>query len=378
LRASFVLPERAGDLLGAAAEERHDKMEEGSLALGRERYQEEAFMTVIRTAAIFLIALGTAVASPCRAQTYPDHPIHLVVAFLPGGVGDIVARAIADKLATALGQPVTVENRPGETGAIGTRSVARAAPDGYTLLVGQTTEIVVNRVLVGDLGYDPDKDLRPVALIAESPLALSTLSSTLYTTLDDLLKASRANSRGLLFGSGGPGTPGHLAGELLRYRSKTRLTHVPFEGGGPALDGLLSGRVDFYFPVLVTAMPQIIAGQLKVLAVTSQRRAAPLPNVPTLAEAGVQDIDVSHWVGIFAPGATPADVIAKLNKAINEVLAQGEVGQLLISQGADVRPMSRDQFGEFVKMETEKYTLLIREEMCSRFWYGGCRGFVVD
>jgi ACS family glucarate transporter-like MFS transporter len=270
-----------------------------------------------------------AVMSPVSAQTYPERPVHLVVAFPPGGVGDIVAHVISDKLSVSLGQPVTVENRPGKTGAIGTRSVARAVPDGYTLLVGQTTEIIVNRVLFGDLGYDPDKDLRPVALITESPLGLAVLSSAPYATVNDVLDAARANPRGLLFGSGGPGTPGHLAGELLRYRTKARLTHVPFEGGGPALDGLLNGRVDFYFPVLITAMPRITVGQLKLVAVISQKRAPVLPNVPTLAEAGVKDINVSHWAGIFAPGATPPDIVARLNKVANEVLAQDEVRQQL-------------------------------------------------
>src|SRR6185436_14706657 len=199
-----------------------------------------------------LAALGALVAasnSP-HAQPYPSRPIQLVVAFLPGGVGDIVAHAVSDRLSAALGQPVTVENRPGSTGATGTRSVVRAVPDGYTLLVGQTTEIVVNRALSSDLGYSPDKDLQPVAFIADMPLVLATLSAAPYATVDDVVKAARANPRGLLFGSGGPGTPGHLAAELFRYRAKIRLTHVPFEGGGPALEGLLNGRVDFYFPVL--------------------------------------------------------------------------------------------------------------------------------
>ena len=318
--------------------------------------------------------------APCsaHAQAYPNRPVQLVVAFLPGGVGDIVARAVSDKLSAALGQPVTIENRPGSTGAAGTRSVVRAAPDGYTLLAGQTTEIVVNRALSDNLGYSPDKDLQPVAFIAEMPLALAVPSASPAATIDDLVKAARANPRGLLFGSGGPGTPGHLAAELLRYRTKTRLTHVPFEGGGPALEGLLNGRVDFYFPVLVTAMPQITSGQVKALAVTSAKRLPSLPNVPTLSEANIRDIDVSHWVGIFAPGGTPADVVAKLNKAVNDVLAQPDVKQRLVAQGADVRPMSVDQFSAFLKAETDKYAILIRQVMCSRLWYGGCGGFVMD
>jgi tripartite-type tricarboxylate transporter receptor subunit TctC len=329
-------------------------------------------------AVMFAVIAAAAAAFQAHAQTYPSRPIELVVAFLPGGVGDIVARAIADKLSAALGQAVTVENRPGLTGSAGTRSVVRAAPDGYTLLVGQTTEIVVNRALSGNLGYDPDRDLRPVALIADVPLALAVLSSAPYSSVGDVVNAARASSRGLLFGSGGPGTPGHLAGELLRYRTKARLTHVPFEGGGAALEGLLNSRVDFYFPVLVTVMPQIASGQVKALAVTSAKRAPTLPNVLTLAEAGIPNIDVSHWVGIFAPGGTAPEVVARLNRAVNDVLAQPEVRQRLTGQGADVRPMSIDQFTAFVKSETDKYALLIREEFCSRLWYGGCSGFIMD
>ncbi len=327
-------------------------------------------------AAVAAVIVATAV--PCQAQSYPSRSIALVVAFPPGGVGDIIARAVSDKLSASLGQQVTIENRPGLTGSAGTRSVVRAAPDGYTLLIGQTTEMVVNRALSSELGYNPDRDLRPVAFVAEAPLALATLNAAPYSTVDDIVKAARASSRGLLFGSGGPGTPGHLAGELLRYRTKTRLTHVPFEGGGAALEGLLNGRVDFYFPVLVTAMPQITSGQVKALAVTSEKRVATLPNVPTLAQAGVPNIDVSHWVGIFAPGGTAAEVVTKLNQAVNDVLAQPEVRQRLVSQGADVRPMSVDQFTAFVKAETEKYALLIRAEFCSRLWYGGCGGFIMD
>jgi len=337
-------------------------------------------MTLTRFPAILLTVIAGlfAVQDSAYSQSYPNRPIQLVVAFLPGGVGDIVARAVSGKLSTALGQPVTIENRPGSTGTAGTRSVVRAAPDGYTLLVGQTTEIVVNRALSGDLGYSPDKDLQPVAFIAEMPLALAVPNASSAATVDDLVKAARANPRGLLFGSGGPGTPGHLAAELLRDRTKTRLTHVPFEGGGPALEGLLNGRVDFYFPVLVTAMPQITSGQVKALAVASAKRLPTLPNVPTLTEANIRSIDVSHWVGIFAPGGTLADVVAKLNKAVNDVLGQSDVRQQLVSQGADVRPMSVDEFTAFVRSETDKYAILIRQEMCSRLWYGGCRGFVMD
>jgi tripartite-type tricarboxylate transporter receptor subunit TctC len=329
---------------------------------------------------LFAAIAGVSVATValCKAQTSPAGPVQLVVAFPPGGVGDLVARIIADKLAGTLGQSVTVENRPGGTGAIGAQSIARAAPDGRTLLLGQTPEIVVHRALVGDVGYLANKDLQPVALVAVIPLVLAARSDAPYASVDELLKAARASPRGLLFGSGGPGTPGHLAGELLRSRTGARLSHVPFEGGGPALEGLLNRRVDFSFPVLLTALPQITAGQAKALAVTSAKRSPALPNVPTLSEAGVKDVDVSHWVGIFAPAGTPGEIVTKLNQAINQILAQPEVRDRLVGSGAEVTPMSADQFAGFVRSEASKYVLLITREFCSRPLYGGCVGFPTD
>jgi len=312
---------------------------------------------------------------PASAQTYPTKPVQVVVAFPPGGVGDIVARAVSDKLARALGQPVTVENRPGSAGLIGTQSVMRAAPDGYTLLAGQTTEIVVNKVLGAELPGAPEKPLKPIALFAVMPLVLAVPAGSPYSSPDDLAKAAGESRRGLSFASGGPGTPGHLAAELLRARTKARFTHVPFDGGGPALEGLLQQRVDFYFPVLVTAMPQIKSGQIKPLAITSAKRSPVLPDVPTLAEAGVRDVEVTHWVGLFAPGDTPSDIAGKLNQAANQALSDPEVKQRLADSGAEMTPMSADQFAGFLETETDKYTNLIRAEFCSNLWYGGCGGF---
>jgi tripartite-type tricarboxylate transporter receptor subunit TctC len=335
--------------------------------------------TLMRSGLAYALAAAMSLwVSSAVGQQYPSRPVQMVVAFPPGGVGDLVARFIADKLASALGQPVNIENRPGETGTIGTNSVIRSAPDGYTLLAGQTTEIIVNRVLAGELRYNPDSDLRPIALLAISPVVLTTQANAPYSSVDELVKAARETRRGLLFGSGGLGTPGHLAGELLRARTKARLSHVPFEGGGPALEALLNGRVDFYFPVLLTAMPQIASGQIKALTIASSKRSPTLSNIPTLAEAGIRDIDVNHWVGIFAPARTPDAVVARLNTSVRDVLAQPDVKERLRSSGADLTPMSVDEFRAFLKAETDKYTLLIRQEFCSRLWYGGCGGFPMD
>src|SRR5439155_8525205 len=279
--------------------------------------------------AAFAVGFGlTALAavSLVQAQNFPDHAIQLVVANPAGGAGDIIGRAISDKLTTALGQPVTLDYRAGASGAIGARSVARATPDGYTLLVGQTTEIVINRTLAKELGYDPDRDLVPVAFLAAMPLALIVPASAPYSTVEQLIQASRSSPRGLLFASTGPGTPGHLAGELLKGKTDSRLTHVPYDGGAAALDAVLNNRVDFHFQALPTAMPQVIAGKLKILAVSSAKRSPAVPDVPTVAEAtGLKGFDVTLWAGIFAPRNTPAAVVMRLNQEINSVLNQPDV-----------------------------------------------------
>jgi len=281
-----------------------------------------------------------------------------------------------DKLAAALGQPINIDYRPGASGAVGTQSVVRAAPDGYTLLVGQTVEIAVNHALVKDLGYDPAKDLQPVALLAVIPVALVVPSSAPYASVGDLLKGSRSSSRGLLFASGGVGTTGHLAGELLRLRTSSRFVHAPFEGAAAASNALLEGRVDFYFEPFPLAIPQVKAGKLKMLAQASTKRALAAPNVPTVAEqTGIRNFDITAWVGIFAPRSTPPEIVTKLNQAINEVLAQPEVRERLISAGAEIAPMSVAQFGDFVRSEIRKNTDLLSEDFCSRVLYGGCEGF---
>jgi tripartite-type tricarboxylate transporter receptor subunit TctC len=324
-----------------------------------------------------LLAIVTAVATPQFgfAQAYPIRPVQLVNTAAEGGAGDFVARLLAEKLARPLGQPVNFENRPGASGITATRGVARAAPDGYTLLVGHTAELAIHQHLVKDLGYDPEKDLQPISLIAVFPLALVVKSTVVQPTLGEFLAQSRASSRGLLFASSGTGTPGHLASELLRLRTGARLSHVPYDGGGPALQDLLQGRVDFYFSSLAAAMPHLSAGQLKALALSTVRRSAALPNVPTVQEAGIRDFNVALWIGVFAPRGTPRDVVARLNREINQVLAQPDVRERIEREGGELVPMSVDQFTAFVRSEAGKFGDLLREEFCSRMLYGGCLGF---
>ena len=327
--------------------------------------------------AVLAAAILAAVALPSWAQPYPSRPVQLIVGYAQGGTGDFVARLLAEKLTVTLGQPINVENRPGASGTSAAQSVAHAAPDGYTLLVGQPGEVSINPMLMKDVGYDPAKDLQPVALAALSPLALVVQSTAPYSTIGEMTTASLSAPRGLSFASPGPGTPGHVAVELLRPRTKSRLNHVPFEGGGPALDALMAGRVDMYFAVLPSAMPLITDGKLKILGVSSAKRSLAAPTVPTVAEqTGIRGFDLTNWVGVFAPRGTPADVVQRLNRDINQALGQPDTIERLVRHGAEAAPMSVDQFASFLRSEIGKYEVLLRDEFCAKFLYGGCAGFV--
>jgi tripartite-type tricarboxylate transporter receptor subunit TctC len=307
-----------------------------------------------------IAAMLGVIAQPAQAQPFPGRTIHLVVPYAPGGTGDIVARLISDKLAAALGQSVVVENRPGASGAIGTQSVVSAAPDGHTLLVGQTAEVAINQHWIKTLGYDPEKDLQPVALATIVPLALVIPAAAPYATVPDMLKASA--TRALAFASAGTGTPGHFAGEFLKLRTNGNLTHVPYKGAGPALNDLLGGHVDFFFSGFPAAWAQVKAGRLKLLAVSTAKRSPAAPDVPTVAEAaGLADFDLSLWQGIFAPRATPKDVVARLNAEINKVITQPDIAAKLKDDGAVATPMTVAQFTSFVKAESDKYLEIIKQ-----------------
>jgi len=308
-----------------------------------------------------IAAAFAALALPALAQPFPSKPVHLIVAYAPGGTGDVVARVIADKLSAALGQSVVVENRAGASGAIGATSVVNAAPDGHTLLVGQTGEIVVNQYWMKGLTYDP-KNLMPVALATVVPLALTVPGKTPYASMADMFKAMQTSGKQFSFASAGTGTPGHFAGEYLSAKMPGKLVHVPYKGAGPALNDIIGGHVDMYFPGFPPVMPMMKAGTVKVLAVSSSQRSEAAPDIPTVAEAtGFKDFDFTLWQGFFAPRGTPADVIAKLNGEINKILRDPEVRQKLVDAGANVMPLSTGEFAAFVQAESEKYQRIIRE-----------------
>jgi tripartite-type tricarboxylate transporter receptor subunit TctC len=307
------------------------------------------------------IAAGLAATpQPVQAQAYPSRPIHLIVNFAPGGAGDILGRIIGNQLGIELHQSVIVENRAGAGGTIGARDVVNAAPDGYTLTVAQTPEIAINPYFMKDVGYDPLKDLQPVALAGVMPLVLAVPAKSPYATAADWAAALRAG-KAMTFASAGVGTPGHLAGEMLRLKLDNKLVHVPYKGAGPALNDVAAGQVDFYFPAYPSAVPLAQGGKIKLLAVSTVKRAAANPDLPTVAEVtGISNFDFPLWVGFFGPRGLPMDIAQKLNAAINKIILEPAINARLKAIGPEVRALSIDQFATFVRTDIAKYQEIIK------------------
>jgi tripartite-type tricarboxylate transporter receptor subunit TctC len=307
------------------------------------------------------IAAGLAATpQPVQAQAYPSRPIHLIVNFAPGGAGDILGRIIGNQLGIELHQSVVVENRAGAGGTIGARDVVNAAPDGYTLTVAQTPEIAINPYFMKNVGYDPLKDLQPVALAGVMPLVLAVPAKSPYATAADWAAALRAG-KAMTFASAGVGTPGHLAGEMLRLKLDNKLVHVPYKGAGPALNDVAAGQVDFYFPAYPSAVPLSQGGKIKLLAVSTVKRAAANPGLPTVAEVtGISNFDFPLWVGFFGPRGLPMDIAQKLNTAINKIILEPAINAKLKAIGPEVRALSIDEFGAFVRTDIAKYQEIIK------------------
>jgi tripartite-type tricarboxylate transporter receptor subunit TctC len=318
-------------------------------------------LSFARAVAAAALAGGLALVSlPAWPQAYPSRPIHLIVSFPPGGTGDIIGRIIANQLAIELNQSIVVENRPGAGGTIGARDVANADPDGYTLTVGQTPEIAVNPYFMKDVGYDPMKDLQPIALAGVVPLALVVPPNSPFSTVAQWVAALRANQP-LTFASAGIGTPGHLAGELLKLKLDSKLVHVPYKGAGPALNDVAGGQVDFYFPGYPGAVPLVQGGRVKMLAISTANRSPLSPDTPTVAEATeMPDFDFTLWAGFFGPRALPIDIATRLNAAINKVILEPDIKERLHETGAAVSPMSINQFTAFVRGEIDRYQAIIK------------------
>ena len=317
------------------------------------RFAIQLFIAPLRLAALF------SVSAAALAQFYPARPVTLVVAYAPGGLGDALARTIAERLTISLKQPVLVENKPGATGAIATKFVAKANPDGYTLLLGQTGEMAINTAVMKDAGYDPVKDFKAVALVGDSPLALVAPPTAPFATVREIAQfAGKGNVTS--YASSGTATPGHLAAEAMIGALKVEMTHAPYKGAGPALTDVLGGHVSFFFSSAGATFGHIKAGKLKAIAVSSSARMAALPNTPTVAES-IPGFQFGLWGGVFAPAATPADITALLNREINKVLAEPAAKQKIEDLGAIVRPVAPDEFADFVKRESAKYAGLVKQ-----------------
>jgi tripartite-type tricarboxylate transporter receptor subunit TctC len=307
---------------------------------------------------IFWWAAALIAAAPAAAQSYPDKPIKVIVPVAPGGGSDLLARQMASKLAGILPQPIVVENRPGGGGVVGIASVARATPDGYTLLhVGSA--MVMGASFRSDLPYDPVKDFEPIAMLAQIPLVLVVHPSFPSKTLKELIAEAKAKPGQLNYASFNPGGPSHLAGELLKHRAAIDMVHIAYKGSAPALQDVLAGRVPIMFDAISTSLPHIKAGSLRPLAVTTLVRSPVLPDVPTVAEAGLPDYYVAAWVAVFAPRGTPPAALDRLNTEFNKVLGDTEVRSALEKQGWVVVPGDRAALGKFVEAELTKWRQLV-------------------
>lgn len=305
-----------------------------------------------------LAAVATSLVAPAtRAQAFPSRVITIVVPYAPGGASDVIARLVGQQLSERLGQPVIIENKPGATTAIGTHFVARAAPDGHTLLL-TAPPFVIGRYATPKPQYDSLTDFAPICQATASPLVFTASAKTPASTLKEFIEHARANPGKLNYGSTGPMGLPHLAGELICRKAGITMQHVPYRGGGPVVSDLLGGQVDLYLANPIEVAPQFSAG-LKPLAVTSAMRSPLLPDVPTLAEAGLAEIDLSTWTGFFAPTATPAPIIDKLNSEISAILAMPDIRRKLNEQFSSPIGGTIAAFRAFLDREHATYAELV-------------------
>ena len=313
-------------------------------------------------------SLAALAAAPlARAQAWPARPVRIVVPFPAGGTTDIVARAIAPELQRAFGQPFVVDNKPGAGGNTGAAEVAKAAPDGYTLLMGTVGTHAINAALYPKMPYDPMKDFAPITLCAGVPnvLVLNPAFAQKHNieTVPDLIKAAKANPGRFNVASSGNGTSIHLSAELFKSMTGTFMLHLPYRGSGPALIDLMAGNCDLMFDNLPSALPHIKSGKLKALAVTSGVRSAAVPELPTVAEAGgapLKTFEASSWFGLLAPAGVPADVVGRVQQEVAKSLASAAVKERLVSQGAIPGGITPPEFARFIDAETKKWAQVVK------------------
>lgn len=325
-------------------------------------------MTTVTRTGLSLLALlfaSTAAlaqsASTGSGQAYPDKAVRMVVPFAAGaGSNDIMARLLAQKLSDNFGQQVVVDNRPGASGIIGTDIVAKAQPDGYTVLMMSLT-LTVNPSLFKKLPYNTEKDLTPVTAVASAPLMLVTHPSLPVKSVREFIAYAKANPGKLNFGSGGPGTTPHLAGEMLKTMAGIQVIHVPYKGGAPALADLVGGQIQFMCENIPGTLPFVKAGRLRALAITDTKRSPLLPEMPTLDESGLKGYEIVGWNGLFVPAGTPPVVVNKLHAAVVKALALPDVRERLATMGADGIGNTPQQFTAFIKAEIAKWAKVVKD-----------------
>jgi tripartite-type tricarboxylate transporter receptor subunit TctC len=293
--------------------------------------------------------------------SYPNRPIRLIVTVPPGGAADLIARTISTKLAAALNQPVVVENHPGASGTLAAALVAKAPPDGYTLLQNSITTHGIGPHLYPKLSYDPVKDLTPVSMLAQLPLIMTVSANLKVDSLQGFMALAKQRQGQLAFASSGNGGAPHMAGELLKSSASVDLLHVPYKGSGPAVIDLVGGQVQIMFDGAPSLLSQIQAGKIKALAAASKRRTLLMPELPTFAELGYPGVDVSLWYGLMAPAGTPDSIINKLNLEINKILQSPDINERFLAQGIEPMLGSPEQAASFIRQESDRWRPIVKK-----------------
>jgi tripartite-type tricarboxylate transporter receptor subunit TctC len=314
----------------------------------------------ISAVSMLLLFLGGAVSHPVHAEPYPAKPIRFVVPYPAGGPLDTVARLLAQKVTQSTRQPVIVDNKPGAGGNIGADAVAKAAPDGYTILMGAVATHAINPTLYASIPYDPIRDFAPVTQVASTPNVLVVHPSIPASNVQEFIAYAKANPGKLNFGSGSTGSAGHLAGELFKTMAGVDMTHVPYKGAAPAMQDLIGGQIQLMFDNLASSLTQVRAGKVKALAVTTSKRTALAPELPTIAESGLPGFDISTWFGIFVPAGTGREVVEKLHGEFARALAAPDVRERMLNLGAEPVGSAPAEFAAYIRSEADKYARVIK------------------
>ena len=300
-------------------------------------------------------------AQPAAPASYPTKPIHWIVPFAPGGPTDIMSRAVGEKLVQQWGHQLVVDNRGGAGGNIGAELVARSAPDGYTIMIGHVGTHAINKALYPRIPFDPVRDFTPITLLATLPLQLVVHQSVPAKSVKDLIALAKAKPGTINFASAGNGGPTHLAGELFKNSAHIDIVHVPYKGNAAALTELIGGQVQMMFSNLLTSMPHVKTGKLRALAVSTAKRSAQAPDLPTVAESGVAGFDVTPWYGILGPAGLPRTIVAKWSQEIARIVALPDMQQRFVTQGIDLVSSSPEQFAQLIKAEVPRWARIVKD-----------------